>query len=83
MNKVIVHKYAEPNLKKLATNKDANCRNCLIVEKIRLMDGDEGYLCKAALYDIKTLACFTPKEIANGVTIKDREEIDFDYAAED
>ena len=35
----------------------------MMAEKIRLIDGGEGYLCHAPLYDAKTLACFIPKEI--------------------
>lgn len=62
MNDVIIHRYVEPNLKKLRPNKEADCCNCMMAEKTRLFDGGEGYLCKASLYDIKTLACFVPKE---------------------
>lgn len=62
MGEVIVHKYVEPNLRKLKRNKKADCCNCMMSEKTRLLDGEEGYLCKAALYDIKTLSCYVPKE---------------------
>ena len=62
MKDVIIHKYGEPDLKKLRVNKSAECRNCMMAEKTPLLDGGEGYLCKASLYDIKTLACFVPKE---------------------
>lgn len=62
MSYVIVHRYAEPNLKKLKVNENADCSKCMMAEKNPLLDGDEGYLCKAKLYDIKTLACFIPKE---------------------
>ena len=62
MAEVIVHKYVEPNLKKLKKNESADCTNCILAEKTPLLDGGEGYLCKAALYDIKTLACYVPKE---------------------
>ena len=62
MNDVIVHRYEEPNLKKLKKNKNADCCNCMMAEKTRLIDGEEGYLCHASLYDKKTLACFIPKE---------------------
>ena len=65
MNDVIVHKYIEPNLENLETNKIADCCNCMMSEKTRLLDGGDCYLCKAALYDIKTLACFVPKESDN------------------
>ena len=63
MSEVIVHRYVEANLKKLKKNKNANCCNCMMAEKTPLVDGGEGYLCKAALYDIKTFACFVPKEV--------------------
>lgn len=59
---VIVHKYVEPDLNNLKTNKNADCCNCLMAEKTKFLDGGEGYLCKASLYDVKTLACFVPKE---------------------
>ena len=62
MAEVIVHKYVEPNLKKLKKNGNADCTNCVLSEKTPLLDGGEGYICKAALYDIKTLACYVPKE---------------------
>lgn len=62
MAEVIVHSYVEPNLKKLKKNENADCTNCILSEKTPLLDGGEGYLCKAALYDIKTLACYVPKE---------------------
>lgn len=62
MNDVIIHSYAEPDLNDLKENKYADCRNCVMAEKTPLLDGGEGYLCKASLYDIKTLACFVPKE---------------------
>ena len=62
MAEVIVHKYVEPKLKKLKKNENADCTNCVLSEKTPLLDGGEGYICKAALYDIKTLACYVPKE---------------------
>jgi hypothetical protein len=65
MNYVIVHAYVEPDLKNLEANKNADCSNCMMSEKTLLLDGMEGYLCKAALYDIETLACFVPKESDN------------------
>lgn len=57
---VIVHQYVEANLKRLKRNKNADCSKCMMAEKTPLLDGGEGYLCKAALYDVKTLACFVP-----------------------
>jgi hypothetical protein len=62
MAEVIVHKYVEPDLKKLKKNENADCTTCMMCEKTRVMDEENGYLCKAALYDIKTLACYVPKE---------------------
>ena len=59
---VIVHNYVDPDLNNLKANKNADCSNCLMAEKTKFLDGSEGYLCKASLYDIKTLACFVPKE---------------------
>ena len=61
MGEVIVHEYVEPNLKNLKKNENADCTNCILSEKTSLLDGGDGYLCKAALYDIKTLACYVPK----------------------
>ena len=61
MNDVIVHRYEEPNLKKLKKNKNADCCNCMMAEKTKLIDGEDGYLCHASLYDTKTLACFVPR----------------------
>ncbi len=67
MGEVIVHRYVEPNLKKLEKRENADCCTCMMSEKTRLLDGGEGYLCKASLYDIKTLACFVPKENHNAI----------------
>ena len=67
MNDVIVHAYVEPDLENLETNENADCCNCMMAEQTRLLDGGEGYLCKAALYDIKTLSCFVPKERGDNV----------------
>lgn len=67
MNDVIVHAYVEPDLENLNTNENAECCNCMMAEKTQLFDGGEGYLCKAALYDIKTLSCFVPKELGDNV----------------
>lgn len=61
MNDVIIHNFPKLNLRKLNRNKSADCCNCLLAEKKRLIDGVEGYVCNAALYDIKTLACFVPR----------------------
>lgn len=61
MNDVIVHKYPEQKLRKLKRKESADCCNCLLAEKKKLIDGNEGYVCNASLYDIKTLACFIPK----------------------
>lgn len=61
MGEVIVHTYDEPNLKRLKKDKDADCTICVFAEKVNLVDGGEGYICKARLYDIKTHACFVRK----------------------
>lgn len=66
MSDVIVHRYVEPNLRRLKRNKNADCSKCIMAEKTRIIDDEDGYLCKAALYDIKTLACFVPKENEDG-----------------
>lgn len=55
---VVIHSYEEKNLKKLKRNEEADCQTCALAEKTLLVDGSEGLLCKAALYDIKTLACY-------------------------
>ena len=73
MSYVIIHEYAEQNLRHLKKCNGADCSNCAMAEKTRVLGGDEGYLCKAKLYDIKTLACFVPKlystEMGFGVAI--------------
>lgn len=55
---VVIHSFVEKNLKRLKRNKEADCTTCAFAEKTKLVDGGEGYLCKAALYDSKTLACY-------------------------
>lgn len=60
MNDIIIHQYSEPDLLNLIPNKNADCCNCMMAEKTPLLEGGEGYLCKASLYNIKTLSCFVP-----------------------
>ena len=61
MGVVVVHDYAEPNFKSLKKNRFATCEECMFSEETKLLDGNDGYLCHAALYDTKTLACFVEK----------------------
>ena len=58
---VITHAYVEPKLKKLTRNEIADCTTCGLAKKVRDLNGVDEYLCRAALYDIKTLACYVPK----------------------
>lgn len=58
MGVVVIHRYVEKNLRKLTENEEADCASCAFAEKTRTIDGVDAYLCKAALYDIKTLACY-------------------------
>ena len=60
MNEVIIHRYVEPDFNNLTPNEAADCCNCMMAKKTRLLDGGEGYLCNASLYDVKTLSCFVP-----------------------
>ena len=63
MSHVIVHSYEPPNFSKIgkkAPRPDERCEYCMLAEKTRLVDGEDGYLCKARLYDAKTLMCFVP-----------------------
>lgn len=62
MNYVVIHKYAEPDLAHPQENSCADCAKCLLAEKTKILDGEDGLLCKAALYDVETLQCFIPKE---------------------
>ena len=62
MGHVIVHKYVEQDCSNLKRNFCAECENCQMAEKTLMLGREEGYLCKAALYDTETLACFIPKE---------------------
>ena len=57
---VIIHAYVEPNLKKLVRNKEFDCTTCGLAKKVKGLDGEDAYLCRAALYDLKTLACHVP-----------------------
>ncbi len=69
MNDVIIHRYTEPDLLNLTPNGTADCCNCMLAEKTRILGGVEGYLCKAALYDINTLACFIPREVTHDANL--------------
>ena len=62
MAEVIVHRFVEQKVKNLKRNEYADCTKCALSERIKLMDGEEGLRCHAALYDVKTLACFIPKD---------------------
>ena len=42
MAEVIVHKYVEPNFKKLKKNENADCTNCVLAEKTPLLEGGDG-----------------------------------------
>ena len=55
---VVIHDSAEKNLKALVKNEDADCASCAFSEKICSIDGVDELLCKAALYDSETLACY-------------------------
>lgn len=58
---VVIHAYTPKNLKKLTLNEDADCASCAFSEKCRTVDGIDGYLCRAALYDTETLSCYVKK----------------------
>lgn len=58
MGVVVIHECVEQNLRKLAKNEEADCKNCAFAEKAGAVDGVDEYICHAALYDIKTLACY-------------------------
>ena len=75
MGDVIIHDFVEQNLRKLKKNKNADCCNCMLAEKVQLLDGTEAYVCNASLYDIKTLACFTPATKEKGLYKKSEYEI--------
>ena len=66
MPSVVIHNYVEPDLKNLPKNENADCSKCIFAEKqYSQSEPNEDcaeYLCKAALYDINTLACYVPKE---------------------
>ena len=55
---VVIHDFVEKNLKELVKNENADCTSCAFSEKIRSIDGVDELLCKAALYDSETLACY-------------------------
>lgn len=68
MSAVIIHKYVEQNPKRLKRDRCADCTKCAMAEKTHILGRVEGYLCKARLYDTKTLACFIPKTYSTTVT---------------
>lgn len=61
----VIHSYSKKNLRKLSRNEDADCTKCAFSEKTQDIEGEYVWLCHAALYDIKTLSCFVPKERTN------------------
>ena len=61
MGEVIIHKFVEPNLKRLKKDKEADCTKCVFAKETLLIDGGKGYRCIARLYDINTLQCFVRK----------------------
>lgn len=63
MGYVVVHKYAEQDLRDLKANEHADCEYCAMSRRTRGLDRDDDcLLCEAALYDTETLACFIPKK---------------------
>lgn len=58
----IIHKHSVKNMRKLTRNEEADCTTCEFAEKSRTVDGVDEYVCKAALYDIKTLSCYVRRE---------------------
>lgn len=64
MSYVVVHRYVEQDLSDLKKNLCADCADCQMSERTNSLEGTEEYLCKAALYDTETLACFVPRDYA-------------------
>lgn len=60
MKKKVNHRYPKKNLKNLQREEFADCTKCALSEKSK--EDDYTWYCNAALYDIKTLSCFVPKE---------------------
>lgn len=57
----VIHSYEKKNLKKLRRNNEADCTKCAFAEKTPDIEGGYVWMCHAALYDIKTLSCFVPR----------------------
>lgn len=58
----IIHGYTSKNIHHLEKNYAANCETCALSESTNTLEGDKAVLCKASLWDEKTLACYIPKQ---------------------
>ena len=66
----VIHRYEKKNLRNLKKNEDADCTKCSFAEKTPDIEGGYVWLCRAALYDIKTLSCFVPRNTRAAVEME-------------
>ena len=67
----VIHEYAKKSLRNLKKNEDADCTKCAFAKKVPDIEGGHTWLCRAALYDIKTLSCFVPRNTRAAVVEMD------------
>ena len=70
----VIHRYEKKSLRNLKKNEDADCTKCYFAEKTPDIEGGYVWLCHAALYDIKTLSCFVPRNTRTAVEEDDGKE---------
>lgn len=66
----VIHRYEKKSLRNLKKNEDADCTKCSFAEKTPDIEGGYVWLCHAALYDIKTLSCFVPRNTRTAVEME-------------
>lgn len=58
----VIHEYMPKDLRRLKRKEEADCTTCAFARKAQDLGGGEIYICQAALYDTKTLACYVSRE---------------------
>lgn len=66
----VIHSYEKKNLRKLRRNEEADCTKCAFAEKTPDIEGGYAWMCHAALYDVKTLSCFVPRNTRAAVEME-------------
>lgn len=56
----VFHYAPVKQLRNLQVNEDADCGSCALANRVIVAGDEDMILCRAALYDARTLACYVP-----------------------